>query len=104
MATASSPAMLVIAVPAALVGTASFGLASAAQQRATQQVPTVRTLDPRLLLELVRQPLWVLGAAWLAVATGVLARRSSQLRRDFELREDAGPSRHVLPGRLAEQG
>lgn len=68
-AMASDPAMLVIAVPAALAGAASFGLASATQQRATKQVPTVRTLDPRLLLELVRQPLWVLGV--FAILVGV---------------------------------
>jgi drug/metabolite transporter (DMT)-like permease len=36
-------------------------LASAVQQRATKQVPTTGTLDPRLLLELVRRPVWVLG-------------------------------------------
>jgi drug/metabolite transporter (DMT)-like permease len=50
-----------IAVPAAVAGAASFGLASAVQQRATKQVPTTGTLDPRLLLELVRRPVWVLG-------------------------------------------
>jgi drug/metabolite transporter (DMT)-like permease len=50
-----------VAVPAAVVGAASFGLASAIQQRATKQVPTTGTLDPRLLLELVRRPVWVLG-------------------------------------------
>ncbi len=57
----SNPEMLTVAVPAALVGAASFGLASAAQQRATKQVPKVQTLNPRLLLELVHRPLWVLG-------------------------------------------
>jgi drug/metabolite transporter (DMT)-like permease len=50
-----------IAVPAAVVGAASFGLASAIQQRATKEVPTTGTLDPRLLLELIRRPAWVLG-------------------------------------------
>ncbi|MBV8995008.1 MAG: DMT family transporter, partial [Pseudonocardiales bacterium] len=53
--------MFFVAVPAAVAGAASFGLASAVQQRATKQVPTTGTLDPRLLLELVRRPVWVLG-------------------------------------------
>jgi len=57
----SASAILFIAVPAAVVGAASFGLASVIQQRATKQVPTTGTLNPRLLLELIRQPLWVLG-------------------------------------------
>jgi drug/metabolite transporter (DMT)-like permease len=50
-----------VAVPAAVAGAASFGLASAIQQRATKEVPTTGTLNPRLLLELVRHPGWVLG-------------------------------------------
>lgn len=59
----SNPAstVLFVAVPAAVLGAASFGLASAVQQRATKEVPTTGTLDPRLLLELVRRPVWVLG-------------------------------------------
>jgi drug/metabolite transporter (DMT)-like permease len=59
----SNPAstVLFVAVPAAVAGAASFGLASAIQQRATKEVPTTGTLDPRLLLELVRRPVWVLG-------------------------------------------
>lgn len=64
-----SPAVLVIAVPAALAGAASFGLANALQRRATQQVPTLGTLDPRLFRELVRRPLWVLGIV--AILAGV---------------------------------
>jgi drug/metabolite transporter (DMT)-like permease len=50
-----------VAVPAAVAGAASFGLASAIQQRATKEVPTTGTLNPRLLLDLVRHPGWVLG-------------------------------------------
>jgi drug/metabolite transporter (DMT)-like permease len=57
----STSTVFFVAVPAAVVGAASFGLASAIQQRATKQVPTTGTLDPRLLLELVRRPVWVLG-------------------------------------------
>jgi drug/metabolite transporter (DMT)-like permease len=59
--------MLVIAVPAAVVGAASFGLASAMQQRATKQVPTATAMDPRLLWNLVRQPTWVLGVGTVVV-------------------------------------
>src|ERR671930_1139718 len=52
---------LVIAVPAALVGAAAMGLASAAQARATHDVPRHDTLDPGLLGDLVRRPLWLAG-------------------------------------------
>src|SRR5690606_18958087 len=51
--------LLAIAIPAALLGAASFGLASAVQQRATKEVPTIGTLNPRLLRELVRKPIWL---------------------------------------------
>lgn len=47
---------LILAVPAAVTGAASFGLASAVQQRATRKVSTLATLNPRLLLELIRDP------------------------------------------------
>lgn len=57
----STSTLFFVAVPAAVAGAASFGLASAIQQRATKQVPTTGTLDPRLLVELVRRPVWVLG-------------------------------------------
>jgi drug/metabolite transporter (DMT)-like permease len=60
-----------IAVPAAVAGAASFGLASAVQQRATKQVPTAGTLNPRLLLELIRQPVWVLGIVTVIVGLGL---------------------------------
>lgn len=53
--------VLLIAVPAAVAGAASFGLASAVQQRVTKQVPTTGTLNPRLLLALIRRPVWVLA-------------------------------------------
>lgn len=62
-------AWLVIAVPAAIVGAASFGLASVVQQRATKQVPESDTLNPRLLVELVRKPIWV--ASVLTVLVGL---------------------------------
>ncbi|MER6990418.1 DMT family transporter [Saccharopolyspora hirsuta] len=57
----SNATVLVIAVPAAIVGAASFGLASAIQHRVTKQVPKVRTFNPRMFFELVRKPIWVLS-------------------------------------------
>lgn len=63
----SASVILFVAVPTSVVGAASFGLASAVQQRATKQVPTTGTLNPRLLLELVHQPLWVLGVVTVLV-------------------------------------
>jgi drug/metabolite transporter (DMT)-like permease len=63
--------VLVVAVPAAVLGAASFGLASAMQQRATKQVPTSTALDPRLIVRLVRQPTWVLGIGTVAVGFGL---------------------------------
>ena len=44
---------MVVAVPAAVAGAACMGLASAAQARATKQVPVSRTLHPRLFVDLV---------------------------------------------------
>lgn len=63
----STSTMLFVAVPTAVAGAASFGLASAIQQRATKQVPTTGTLDPRLLLNLIRRPTWMLGIATVLV-------------------------------------
>lgn len=53
--------ILFVAVPAAVVGAASFGLASVLQHRATKLVAKSRTLDPRLLVRLARRPVWVLS-------------------------------------------
>ena len=63
----STSTMFFAAVPAAVAGAASFGLASAIQQHATKQVPTAGTLNPRLLLELIRRPMWVLGVGTVVV-------------------------------------
>ena len=52
---------MAVAVPAAVVAAACMGLASAAQARATKQVPISRTLHPRLFVDLVRRPLWLIG-------------------------------------------
>ncbi|GAA4659946.1 MULTISPECIES: DMT family transporter [Amycolatopsis] len=58
---------LLLAVPAAVVGAASMGLASAAQARATKEVEVGRILDPGLLRGLAHRPLWLIGM----VATGL---------------------------------
>lgn len=50
-----------IAAPVAVLGALSMGLASAAQAHATKQVTTQGALNPKLLLELARRPLWLLG-------------------------------------------
>ncbi|HZD13599.1 MAG TPA: DMT family transporter, partial [Pseudonocardiaceae bacterium] len=63
----STSTMFFVAVPAAVAGAASFGLASAVQQRATKEVPTSGTLDPRLILELIQRPVWVLGVGTVVV-------------------------------------
>lgn len=57
-----------IAVPAAVLGAAGFGLASAAQQRATHEVELAPTLSPRLLVDLTKRPMWLLGLAATIVA------------------------------------
>ena len=54
---------LTIAVPAAVMGAACMGLASAAQARATKDVETSKPLDPRLFRRLVGQRLWLVGMA-----------------------------------------
>jgi drug/metabolite transporter (DMT)-like permease len=61
--------MLVIAVPAALVGAAAMGLANATQSKATHQVPTSGILDPHLILNLLRNKTWLVGM--LATLTGL---------------------------------
>ncbi|HVW43264.1 MAG TPA: DMT family transporter [Amycolatopsis sp.] len=62
----SAGTSLLLAVPAAVVGAASMGLASAAQARATKEVEVSRILDPGLLRGLAHRPLWLIGM----VATG----------------------------------
>jgi drug/metabolite transporter (DMT)-like permease len=52
---------MLIAVPAAVLGAAGFGLATAAQQRATHEVPETGTLNPRLITVLLKRPMWLLG-------------------------------------------
>jgi drug/metabolite transporter (DMT)-like permease len=64
-------ASLVVAVPAAIAGAACMGLASAAQSRATKQVPDHATLHPRLLWHLIREPIWLIGIAATVVGLGL---------------------------------
>ncbi len=66
---------LFVAVPAAVAGAASFGMASALQQRATKEVPDAGVLGPRLLVELARRPRWLAasGAVGLGLALQVVA-------------------------------
>ncbi|RRO18890.1 hypothetical protein EIL87_05105 [Saccharopolyspora rhizosphaerae] len=63
----NSGTVLVIAVPSAVVGAASFGMASAIQHRVTKQVPEGATLSPRMLWDLVRKPIWVLSIGTVVV-------------------------------------
>jgi len=53
----STPIAVVAAVAAALV----LGISSVADQRSTKRVKPARSGSPRILLELVRQPLWLLA-------------------------------------------
>jgi drug/metabolite transporter (DMT)-like permease len=50
-----------IAVLAALAGSLVFGVSSVAEQRGTQRVESRPPLRPELLLDLIRQPLWLTG-------------------------------------------
>lgn len=70
-----------IAVPAALVGAASFGLSGAMQHRAARTAHRPGTPRTQVVADIIRHPLWLLsllcnGLAvimqWLALATGPL--------------------------------
>ena len=50
-----------ISVTTALVAALLFGISSVADQRSTKRVKTERALSPRILLDLVRQPLWLIA-------------------------------------------
>jgi drug/metabolite transporter (DMT)-like permease len=51
--------VVAIAIIAALGAALVFGVSSVAEQRGTKRVQTRQALSPRILLDLVRQPLWV---------------------------------------------
>ncbi|GAA3524287.1 DMT family transporter [Amycolatopsis ultiminotia] len=61
--TAATGVSLFVAVPAAVLGAACMGLASAAQARATKEVETGKPLDLTLFRRLVGRPLWLIGIA-----------------------------------------
>lgn len=63
--------MTVLAVVLALAAATSFALSTVLQQRAVKHEKRHRTLDPRLLLRLVRRPMWL--ASWVPdfAATGL---------------------------------
>jgi drug/metabolite transporter (DMT)-like permease len=71
----------VIAVLAGLCAAIVFGLSSAAEQRSTKRVQTRRALSPRILLDLVRQPLWLIatGGTVVGFALQVVALRYGPL-------------------------
>lgn len=52
-----------IAVVAAVAAALVFGISAVAEQRSTKRVKQEPTLSPRLLLDLVRQPLWLTAIA-----------------------------------------
>jgi drug/metabolite transporter (DMT)-like permease len=54
-----------IAIAAALAGALLFGISAIAEQHGTKRVESRRTLSPALLLDLVRQPVWVAGVGGL---------------------------------------
>jgi drug/metabolite transporter (DMT)-like permease len=70
-----------IAVAAAIVAALVFGISSVAEQRSTKRVKTERALSPRILLDLVRQPLWVtaIGGTVAGFALQVVALRFGPL-------------------------
>lgn len=72
---AATAPVYVLAVPAAVLGAAGFGLATAFQQRATHEVELAPTLSPRLIARLLSRPAWLLGllATVLALALQLVA-------------------------------
>ena len=52
-----------IATTAAVGAALLFGVSSVADQRSTKKVETRRALSPRIILDLVRQPLWLTAIA-----------------------------------------
>lgn len=65
----------VIAVVAGIASALMLGISSVADQRSTKRVESRRALSPRILLDLVRQPLWVtaLGANLVGFSLQVVA-------------------------------
>src|ERR1700761_5429264 len=55
--------METVAVVTALAAALVFGISSVADQRSTKRVQTERALSPKILVDLVRQPLWLIAIA-----------------------------------------
>jgi hypothetical protein len=55
--------MKTAAVATALAAALVFGISSVADQRSTKRVKTEQALSPAILLDLVRQPLWLIAVA-----------------------------------------
>jgi hypothetical protein len=55
--------MNAVAVATALVAALLLGISSVADQRSTKRVKTERPLSPAILLDLIRQPLWLVAIA-----------------------------------------
>ncbi|MEV4760091.1 DMT family transporter [Micromonospora sp. NPDC049559] len=53
--------MSVVAIVLGLAAAALFAVGSVLEQRATKRQKQTRTLDPRLLLQLLREPMWFAG-------------------------------------------
>ncbi|HUD78213.1 MAG TPA: DMT family transporter [Streptosporangiaceae bacterium] len=70
-----------IALAAAIGAALVFGISSVAEQRSTKRVKTRKALSPRILLDLVRQPLWVaaIGGTIVGFALQVTALRFGPL-------------------------
>lgn len=60
--------MKTVAIVTALAAALLFGISSVADQRSTKRVKTERALSPTILLDLVKEPLWLI-----AIATNVAA-------------------------------
>jgi hypothetical protein len=58
-----------VAVVVTLVAATAFALSSVAEQRSTKQVPRRGVLAPRLLLDLLSRPLWLVAIALNAVGS-----------------------------------
>src|SRR3954465_13068572 len=59
---------LAVGVTAALLAALTFAVAAVLQQAAAASVPATQSLHPRLLLSLIRRPLWLPGVAMAAAS------------------------------------
>jgi drug/metabolite transporter (DMT)-like permease len=62
-----------IAISVALVAALCFALTAALQHWAASREPTHKAMDPRLLLRLLRRPLWLVGEVAHVAGTGLQA-------------------------------